>query len=125
MPERQTRVEECGGYQDRDGNPVSLFRLCRTEPGWAENRLRADDARISALDEVLRWLSEALPTCAACGAPAMHCNGPLFACDEHNELSELYELEHAEALRAALRELREPPTAQSKPTRPPSGATRS
>jgi len=27
-------------YYDRDGNPVTLDKLCRLEPEWAANRIR-------------------------------------------------------------------------------------
>jgi len=29
------------GYQDADGKPTMLYRLCRGEPAWAANRVRA------------------------------------------------------------------------------------
>ncbi len=30
------------GYRDSDGNPTTLGALCRTEPEWAANRIRAE-----------------------------------------------------------------------------------
>jgi len=31
---------ESENYHDIDGNPVTLEKLCRTEPGWACSRIR-------------------------------------------------------------------------------------
>ena len=32
--------DDGGPYQDAEGQPVSLSKLCRTEPEWAANRIR-------------------------------------------------------------------------------------
>lgn len=36
-------------YTDSDGNPCTLDALCRREPAWAANRIRAEIAKCEAL----------------------------------------------------------------------------
>ncbi len=43
-------------FQDRDGNPVSLDKLCREEPEWAANRIRVERA-------AAQELVDAMPKC--------------------------------------------------------------
>jgi len=40
-------------YRDIKGNPCSLDTLCRKEPEWAANRIRANLSRIAALESEL------------------------------------------------------------------------
>lgn len=45
-------ARECGEPADRfdiAGNPCTLSKLCRLEPDWAANRIRAMEADIEAL----------------------------------------------------------------------------
>jgi hypothetical protein len=37
-------------YKTIDGEPTTLDALCRTEPGWAANRIRAERARVAELE---------------------------------------------------------------------------
>lgn len=37
-------------YQDQEGNPVTLDKLCRTEPEWAANQIRHRDKLQDELD---------------------------------------------------------------------------
>ncbi len=46
-----------GEYHDVDGNPVTLHKLCRTEPEWAKNRIETlltEIERLCAMDDVNR-----------------------------------------------------------------------
>jgi hypothetical protein len=43
-------------YHDIDGNPVTLPKLCKTEPEWAANQITDLKERNALLEEMLgRW----------------------------------------------------------------------
>ena len=94
-----------------------------SDPVWRENyetaldawereiRLRQQhDATIRRLREALRGLVEALPKCPQCKQPSTIHRTTGLVCDEHKwyGCGDAVDLPYAEALRAALRELREP-----------------
>ena len=41
-------------YEDSEGNPCTLEKLCRDEPDWAANRLRVGLKRIAELETAIR-----------------------------------------------------------------------
>lgn len=45
-------------YTDQDGNPCTLESLCRLDPLWAANRIRAESERIAELEAEVERLRE-------------------------------------------------------------------
>jgi len=79
-------------YQDIDGNPVSLDKLCRIEPAWAANRIRSSAADYAALEAKFQRLvgdvAHALPD----GLPCPECGDSgtvLYTCNEFDEADEI------------------------------------
>ena len=47
------KVQDLKGYHDMEGRPIALWKLCRTEPEWAVNRIVSMQARIELLEKVV------------------------------------------------------------------------
>jgi len=57
-------------YTDDNGNPITLDKLCRIEPAWAANRIRAEIARAERAERLSACGGRVVEQCIGCGACA-------------------------------------------------------